>query len=562
MSREAAARKLDIFTTVRDALAVQIAGAAGPAQAKPVVLYGPNGKALSPDAYYSFRRQAAQRKGSLKNWIPQRQYSTQQEARDREAIVARSIELTNNDPHAAGVVDMFAAIVAGSGLQPIPSCDANILGLDKNQARKLQGQQRTVYPIWYRVADAAGRLSFGGIQYLLIRNLIEFGEYLILLYMIDDPARPYSLACHVINPQRLKTPVDKINDPRIRDGVELGDYGQPVAYWIKLSSQSSSAATLSDTSENFRRIPASVGHRLNVIHRFVAREPEQVRGIPLLAPSMKFFRDLNDFLDTELVSNIMASAISLFIELSPGNDPLNIARNLSTFTDRGLNQDGPGSEPRYQEMEAGLVMYGNAGEKPHLLSPDRPGTTFDPFTKIIKKAIAMGINIPYPVAFKDVEDVNFAGFRSAMLDAWRVFMIHRTWLGEDTCQPIYTMLMEEAYLRGQIDADNFYLHMDAITHCDWRGSPKGDIEPIKAVKADVLAIKANIKTRAEAIAERGGDLRSTFDQLEEEKRMLLERGLSSDDDAEADLAGEGAGDEGKDADATVDDMGGAGDEGM
>lgn len=559
MSRDASARKVDIFTAARDSLAMQIGAAAG--SSKPVLLYGPNGRALSPDSYYSFRRQAAQRKGSLKNWVPQRLYSTQQEARDREAIVARSVDLTNNDPHAAGVVDMFAATVAGSGLQPIPSSDASMLGLEKEQVRKLQGQQRSIYRRWYRLADATGRMSFGGIQYLCIRNLVEHGEYLMLLYMIDNPVRPYSLACHVINPQRLKTPVDKINDPRIRDGIEIGDYGEPVAYWIKLSSQSSSAATLPDTSENFRRIPASVGHRLNVIHRFVTREPEQVRGIPLLAPSMKFFRDLNDYLDTELVSNIVASAISLFIELQPGNDPLNIGRNLSTFTERGLNQTGTESEIRYQEMEPGMVMYGNTGEKPHLLSPDRPGTTFDPFTKIIKKAIAMGINIPYPVAFKDPESVNFAGFRSAMLDAWRVFMIHRTWLGEDTCQPIYTMLMEEGFLRGELEADNFYLNIDAITHCDWRGSPKGDIEPIKAVQADVLAIQNNIKTRAEAIAERGGDLRSTFDQLQEEQDMMRERGLD-EERVSPDTADKWAGDEKRSDQGTVDDMDGAGNEGM
>lgn len=561
MSREASARKVDIFSAARDSLAMQIAAAAGFSQSKPVLLYGPNGKALSPDSYYSFRRQAAQRKGSLKNWVPQRLYSTQQEARDREAIVARSIDLTNNDPHAAGVVDMFAATVAGSGLQPIPSSDAGMLGLEKEQVRKLQGQQRAIYRRWYRLADATGRMSFGGLQYLCIRSLVEHGEYLMLLYMIDNPARPYSLACHVINPQRLKTPVDKINDPRIRDGIEIGDYGEPVAYWIKLSSQSSSAATLPDTSENFRRIPASVGHRLNVIHRFVTREPEQVRGIPLLAPSMKFFRDLNDYLDTELVSNIVASAISLFIELQPGNDPLNIGRNLSTFTERGLNQTGAESETRYQEMEPGMVMYGNTGEKPHLLSPDRPGTTFDPFTKIIKKAIAMGINIPYPVAFKDPESVNFAGFRSAMLDAWRVFMIHRTWLGEDTCQPIYTMLMEEGFLRGHLEADNFYLSIDAITHCDWRGSPKGDIEPIKAVQADVLAIQNNIKTRAEAIAERGGDLRGTFDQLQEEQDMMRERGLD-EEKVSPDTADKWTADEGRSDQGTVDDMDGAGNEGM
>jgi lambda family phage portal protein len=561
---EATARKLDIFTTARNSIAMELMSRpeASSQGGKVITLYGPNGRPVTPDSYYSYRRQSAQQKGSLKNWNPQRVYSRDQEARDRETTVARSIDLTNNDPHAAGVVDTFASTIAGPGLMPIPALDVDALPYDKDKIRSIQSIQRNIYRRWYPFADAGRRLTFGGIQYLCIRNLIEYGEYIILLYMIPNLSRPYNLACHVINPLRLKTPIDKLSDPRIKDGVELGEYSEPVAYWIKLSSQTSNSTTLPDTSANFRRIPAAIGHRLGVVHRFTPREPEDVRGYPLLSPSMKFFRDLNDFLDTELVSNIFASAISLFIETTDGADPLNIARNLSNLTE--TNSSGANLAPqekRYQEMEGGTIMYGSTNQKPHLLSPDRPGTTFDPFTKIIKKAIAMGVNIPYPVIFKDVEGVNFAGFRSAMMDAWRVFMMHRTWLAEDTCQPVYTMLQEEAYLRNEIDVDDFYINMLALTRADWRGSPKGDIEPIKAAQADALLIQNNLKTRAEAIAERGGELRATLEQLEEEQAMMKERGLT-EEKITPEQSKQWVENENKTGDDILDDKKGAGNEGM
>lgn len=561
---EATARKLEIFTNARNAMAAELMNRTSPyaKSGNVITLYGPNGRPITPDSYYSFRRQSAQQKGSLKNWNPTRMYSRDQEAWDREKIVARSVDLTNNDPHAAGVVDTFASTIAGSGLLPIPAIDVDALPYDKEKVRAIQSVQRNIYRRWYPFADAGRRLTFGGIQYLLVRNLVEYGEYIILLYMIADPGRPYNLACHVINPLRLKTPSDKLNDPRIKDGVELGDYSEPVAYWIKLSSQTSNSMTLPDTSENFRRIPAVIGHRLGVIHRFTPREPEDVRGYPLLSPSMKFFRDLNDFLDTELVSNIFASAISLFIETDAGADPLNIASNLSHLRETDSSGNNLATqEKRYQEMEGGTIMYGSANQKPHLLSPDRPGTTFDPFTKIIKKAIAMGVNVPYPVIFKDVEGVNFAGFRAAMLDAWRVFTMHRTWLAEDTCQPIYTMLQEEAYLRNEIDVVDFYVNMLALTRADWRGSPKGDIEPIKAAQADAILIQNNLKTRAEAIAERGGELRATLDQLEEEQNMMKERGLT-EEKITPEQSKQWVDNENKTGDDVIDDKKGAGNEGM
>jgi len=521
------ASKLEIFTAARNAMAMEIL-AQQPTHA--VKLYGPSGNLITPDAWYSYRKQAAGRdKSTYRNWAPQRQFSVTREAQDRETIVARSVDLTNNDPHASGVVDTFATTVAGSGLTPIPALDTDLLPYEKEKVRALQVAQRNVYRRWYPFADATRRLTFGAIQYLCIRNLIEYGEYLILLYMIEDPFRPYHLACHVINPQRLKTPVDKINEPNIRDGIEIGPYGEPAAYWIKLSSPNG-ISTLPDSSENFRRIPAAVGHRLNVIHRFISREPEQIRGLPAFTSGMKFFRDFTDYLETELWTNLIASAISMFIELPMGTDPMNVAANLAALTEGG-DRPGAGAQARqirYQEFEGGTIMYGNTGEKPHLLSPNRPGTTFDPFTKIIKKGMALGLNLPYAIAFKDTDGVNFAGFRSVMLDAWRVFMMYRTSLAEDTCQKIYTMLQEEAYLKGEIDAKEFYEFREAITRADWRGSPKGDIEPIKAAQADALLIQNNLKTRADSIAERGGDLRATLDQLQEEQEMMKERGLTEE----------------------------------
>jgi len=529
------------------------------ASLKKPLLYGADNNPLPPSPSYGISRSASKRAGSMKNWIPRRLISRGQEALERERIVERSVDLTNNDPHASGVVDSFATTVIGSGLVPHPTLDPDTLDLTKEETRRIQSQQKRVYLSWSPWADAGGRMNFGEIQFLAMRNIITFGEYIVLNHMIDDSTRPYCLACQVIHPLRLKTPVDKMNAPSIRDGIELGRYGEPVAYWIKKTEPRAFGDILPDTSANFVRIPAKRGHRWNVIHDFLVLEPEQVRGIPFFAPAMKFFRDLNDYLDAELVSNIVTAAFAIFIE-SKVTDPFEVGNNLAAFSEIKMGHDGTEKTTRYQEMVPGMIMYGNPGEKPYPIAASRPGSTFEPFTKVIKKAISMALNIPYAVLFKDVEGTNFAGFRSAMLDAWRVFMHRRTWLGQELCQRIYTMLMEEAWLRGDLDVEDFYTNMYAVTKAEWRGSPKGDIEPIKAVKADILAIQHNLKTRAESIAERGGDIRSTFDQLQEEEDMMRERGLTTGglNISEADIDDEAEEDPG-DGDPVVDDMENAGD---
>lgn len=522
MQTVAQTQKTNLFATAVNAVAASLG--------QPL-LYGPDNKPLRPSSAYTFRRDAAKRTGSMKNWIPTRLAGRQAASLQRQQIVDRSVDLTNNDPHASGIVDNFAATVMGSGLVPRPALDHEILGMEKPAVRDLQKKQVMVYQNWFPWADAGARMTFGGIQYLVMRNLMQYGEYLVLLHMIKDPVRPYSLACRVVNPMRLKTPVDKINDPDIIDGVEIGKFGAPKAYWIKKSGPGILDSALPDISKKFLRIPARAGHRWKVLHGFVCQEPEQVRGMPFFAPAMKYLRDLNDFLDAELVSNIVTAAFSLFIETGAG-DPTDMAAFLASRTETRINPDDESEDTRYQELIPGGIMYGQTGQKPHPIAAHRPGATFEPFTKVIKKAIALSMNVPYPVLFKDVEGVNFAGFRSAMLDAWRVFMVHRSRMGQGFCQPINIMLQEEAYLRGHLPGEiSFYENIYQLCRCDWHGSPKGDIEPVKAVTADLKAIEGRIKTRAQTITERGGDYRSTIEQIEEEEEDLKSKKLLPEPDS-------------------------------
>ncbi|MGD8387334.1 MAG: phage portal protein, partial [Desulfobacteraceae bacterium] len=328
----------------------------------------------------------------------------------------------------------------------------------------------------------------------------------------------------VIHPMRVKTPTDLQSRDNIHDGVEIGASGEPVAYWIK---RTDTGKYTSDSSKNYLRIPARKAHRWNMIHGFIQRRADQVRGVPFFAPAMKFFRDLHDYLDAELVANVVTAAYALFIETGVA-DPQILAEAMAYGDNDGNAED----LIRYEEIIPGSVMYGLKGQKPHAITANRPGTTFEPFVKEIKKALAMALNMPYASLFKDVENVTYAGFRSAMLEAWRVFIHRRNWLSTTYCGRTWPMLQEEAWLRGDLDGmDDFYERMAVYCACEWSGQPKGQIEPVKEIQAEVLAVKNRLKPRRKSITELGGgDWRTTHDQIEEEERDLEERGLSMETD--------------------------------
>jgi lambda family phage portal protein len=478
-----------------------------------------SGAPIMKSDFIEYKRLAAKKTGSMKKWRPTRAITN-----ERSDIVERAIDLSINDPNAAGVVDTFASTVVGTGLRPHPKLSADALGLDEETISKIEDSQKREFAIWNLFADAGQRMTFNQIQFLAQRMIVQYGEFLFLVPMLKDPMRPYSLALQTINPLRLKTPVDLSRDPNIKNGIEIGSYGEPVAYWIKRSETDYSRK--SDVSTNFLRISAKAGHRWRVLHGFPVIEPEQNRGLPFFAPAMKTFRDLSDFLDAELVSNIVTAAFAVWIETGAA-DPYGTANAMATITESGnYKSDYTQYDERYEEIESGAIMYGNTGEKPHLLAAERPGRTFEPFVKSVLKSIANSIGIPYPVLFKDFDGMNYASYRSAMLEAWRVFKNRRQWLGEKLNAPIWNMLIEESYLRNNVKMPRFYKNFYQYLQCDWIGPPKGQIEPIKEVQAEILAIKNNLKSREESLLESGRDFNSTMDQIEKEKKIMQQKDIN------------------------------------
>jgi len=500
-------------------------------QRKRPLIYGPNGKPARPaiSAEYQQERTAAKRVGSMSEWAPRGLYGSAAEARDREVISRRAIDLVQNDPNAHGVIETFATTVIGTGLSLHPVIDADALGMSKAKVKKLKAEQKLNFATWAPESDYLDRYWFGAQLFILEKLFMKFGEYFILLPMMDDPTRAFSLALNIIHPMRIKTPTDKINT-NVRDGIELDSDGRELAIWIKKSIAYSAYGNLSDMSENFHRVERKAGHRLRYIHYYDQEDPDQTRGISKLAPAMKFFKDMSDLLDSELVSNVVTAAFALYIETGDA-DPQTVADSFGTITNVQKKSDGSSYNQKYEEIDPGSVMYGRDSDgKPHVIAADRPGTTFDPFTRIIKKALAQGSGgVPMPVLFKDFDGMNFASYRSAMLEAWRIYLKHRSDSGHAVCDPINYMLQEEAWLRGKLSIRDFYKYGRSLTQAKWIGPPKGQIEPIKETQADILKVQNNFKTREQVILESNDTgFEPVAEQLGEEQKILAANGLTEE----------------------------------
>ena len=447
--------------------------------------------------------------------------SVESSAQERALIQSRSADLTANDWAASSAVNAIATNAVGQGLRPQSELDWERLGISEADALELQDAIERVWEEWTPTADVRGMMHFGDLQYLGLRSMLRHGELLHIPVMVNEPLRPLSLAIQAIQPTRLMTPSDMRLSSSVRDGVEYDAAGIPTAYWIATpapSSLGSCVAPSSLTSHDFTRIPARIGHRPGVFHLFRHLDEEQERGVPVLAPGMNLFRHLADSLDNELLSQVITSSLSMFVELDEGNNML---------PDYVRSRRSEPQNPRYyQTVEPGTIMYGNANEKPHMLETTSPSPNFEQFCRFVLRSMAASVDMPYEVIAKDFSQTNYSSARAAMLEAWKVFTIYRQWLVTHYCRPVFRMVIEEAWLRGKLkfpaSAPDFYEAPQLYSAALWIGPARGYVDPVKEVNAVCKEIEYGLKTRREALAERGRDLDSVVKQRRREAALFAD----------------------------------------
>lgn len=473
---------------------------------------------------YGVSKTSGSRSGAMSKWLVKK-LNRFSERSERESVAERSMDVVANDPHAASVVDGMAVNIAGTGLtaQSIPNAKA--LGWTRDQARDVQDQIETAWNLWCQHADARNQLQFWQIQYLCTYNVMVKGEFFRQPVMIDRPFSPFSLALQSIDSSRVFTPSDKRNDATIRDGIGLGGLGEPKTYFAANTNDVYSRASL--PSKDFAKIPAWVAHRPGMLHGFVKKEDEQVRGIPVLSPAIKLIRDLGDYLDFELIGAIVASSFPVFIETS---DPNALADAYGDSLDGTSSSSSGQIEAKYQEAKPGTIMYGAYNQKPHVLKSDRPGNSFDQFVGRVLRAIGAAVGMPYEVTAKDFSKTNYSSARAALLEAWRVYCFYQKWLVQSLCQPCFDMVLEEAWLRGMITfpsgSPDFYDARHLYTRAQWIPPRRGSVDPLKEIKSYVAAKDNNILTLAQIAAEMGGDWETTLEQRGREVEMERAKGIS------------------------------------
>jgi lambda family phage portal protein len=368
--------------------------------------------------------------------------------------------------------------------------------------------------VWSRAkhCHVAGKLSFGDIQCLAVRSMAESGE--VLIRMVKQPfgGSKVPMALEVIEADLLddtyngKAPGSG-ND--VRMGVEIDRWQRPVAYWFlnKHPGDYQFPNTTVTSAQQRTRVSAD-----EVIHLFQMERPGQTRGVSWFASAIKRLHHLSGYEEAEVVRARASSALMGFITSPEGE----------------LQGDEVIDGERVSAFEPGTFKYLAPGESVSVPSLDAPDGQFEPFVRGMLRAVSAGMGVSYEQLSHDFSQSNYSSSRLSLLeerDNWR--MLQR-WLIENLHQRVFDQWLDLAVLSGSLNLPLYETDPERYRQVRWMPRGWAWVDPQKEVAAYREAEMAGYTTKAEIIAENGGDVEDVFQQRRRELDLAAELGLTFD----------------------------------
>lgn len=442
-------------------------------------------------------------KKSLIGWMTSGRSADEDIVDNIETLRNRSRDLYMGSPLATGALKTVRTNVVGSGLMLNAQIDASLLGLTDEQS---QAWEENTEREWRLFADSVNcdaerRQNFYQLQSLVLLSALMSGDVFVTMPLIKRKGSVYDLCVGLIEADRVCNPQAPQPNVNIVGGVEVGSYGETIAYWVAKNHPGAYRRLNQQRSEQkWTRVLAfgTTTGRRNVLHIMSDVErPAQRRGVPMLAPVIESLKQLSRYSEAELMAAVISGMFTVFIKSNTPEGPLSTPFNPALEVDK---------DPNAYEMGNGAIVALDENESIEVANPGRPNSAFDGFVIAICRQIGSALEIPYELLVKNFT-ASYSASRASLLEAWKMFRMRREWLVGNFCQPVYEEWLTEAVLKGRIQAPGFFddpAIRAAWCSADWYGDAQGQLDPLKEANAAKVRVDEGFSTREREAAELTG----------------------------------------------------------
>jgi len=275
------------------------------------------------------------------------------------------------------------------------------------------------------------------------------------------------------------------NGSRIRQGIEFDKIGRRVAYHFLRRHPGD--VTDPGLSGETVRVPAE-----SVLHIVDPVDAGQLRGVSRFSPALVKLFLLDQYDDAELDRKKVAAMFVGFV------------RRPERDFDNGGETDDRG-EPLLP-LEPGQLQILDDGEDITFSTPADVGGNYESFQYRTLLQVAAALGLPYANLSADMLKANYSNTRAALLEfRRRIEAFQHSVLVFQLCRAAWARWMDMAVLSGALKLPDYESRRADYLDCAWL-PPRWDwVDPLKDIRAEIVAIEAGLKSRTQAIAERGFD---------------------------------------------------------
>lgn len=437
---------------------------------------------------------------------------------------SRSRQLLRDAPYAKRACKVVVDNVIGAGV----GMQAQVRTTRDDFSQRVNDEIETAWAAWARAENChtGGSLHFADFERMAMRQVFDAGEVLIRKHPRRFGKSNVPLALELIEAERLADEFTQLGPlsegASVRLGVEVDRYFRPLAYWIR-ERHPGDLRTNINGADRYERVPADQIFHLRMIDRW-----PQTRGEPWMHAVVRKLNDMDGYSESEIYAARASANVVFSIETDPNEGPGPIDDATGTRTSNGTDQF---------DVEPGMGMKLDPGQKLNMASPTRPNTALDPFMRYMLREVAAGINVSYESISRDYSQSNFSSSRLGVYedrDAWQIL---QAWWVRVFREPLHREWLDVAVLARAIrsvSVEAFATDPERYTAVKFKPRGWGLIDPAKDVPAIKEAIKGGLMTRSHAISATAGglDIEDIDATRERELEAAKEKGLVFDTDPE------------------------------
>ena len=401
---------------------------------------------------------------------------------------------SRNNPIVKGMLKTETDGVVGSGIKITSATDDD--GWNR-QIKTLYKELMINAP-----CDITGKYNINKFYWMMYQSYRRDGDVLAL-FTDDGPQG--------IEGDQLGTPIGSFNPKHfdIVNGVAVSKKTQKVVgYYIGKPNKWGFIQT-----DSIQRYQAEYIH-----HMFNADRFSQSRGEPAITPSIDAVDKLTDYIDAELVAAKVNACFSMFIsrtdEYEDDMDDVTGPDGTAQKTKEGIY---------YEQLEPGVIMYGEPNETAQGIGQVRPGSLFDPFVLRMLTVIGRPLCMPLMLITLDFSGATFMNTRIAYQKVQESWQFEQNIVLKPFVSRTWRWFVDRMVATGKITArEDMYAHTVQCKRWPY-------VDPYKEAMADKIGL-ANGTTNQTIICERLGiDFEDVAIQGGKDKVLLKEHGIFGDD---------------------------------